>query len=200
MKGQAALFDGIFFLIIVMGAVGMLFQFVYSYGQSQDNALRSAYILDFTQSFMKSIYYVDVGSVKSDLYSDAATDKCADLAVWAGSGTVAECIKLDAEDGRLDNVGASCGKVGLTSLRCLLHESMKPFVYSGYSYTVEMRSQAGTMIAFNESASNKGIFACDNVNASEIIAVSTPFRILKGGATGSIDISKLTVCLWAAGR
>lgn len=200
MRGQAALFDGIFLLIIVMSAVAMLFQFVYAYGQSQDQALRSAYVLDYTQSIMKSVYYIDVGAINSDLYKGKAIDRCSDLKKWAGSGTVAECIKLDAEDGRLNNKGASCGKVGLTAIQCLLHETMKPFVYSGYSYTAEMRTQSGSIVAFDEPASNTNTLTCDTINASEVIAVSTPFRILKGGATGTIDISKLTICVWAAGR
>lgn len=191
MKGQAALFDSIFFLIIVMGAVTMLFQFVYSYGASQDNAIRSAYTLDFLQSLMKSIYYVDAGSISSDL------GECDELSNWAASGTVAECIKLDAEDGRLNNSGAACGKVGLTAMRCVMNEFMKPYVFSGYSYTVEMQSQNGTAVLADKPISNEKVFLCQNANATEIVAVSTPFRVLVGDSSkGQMLINKLTICVW----
>src|SRR3989338_3847980 len=62
-RGQAAIFDGIMFMLFAAASVAMVFYFLSSYGVAQDNALRSAYVLAYVQDAGKSIFFVHARSL-----------------------------------------------------------------------------------------------------------------------------------------
>ena len=64
-RAQAALFDGLMFLMLVIFAVGMMFTSLNSYTISQDKVMRSAYQINYVQSSMKAIYYLDASTLQN---------------------------------------------------------------------------------------------------------------------------------------
>jgi hypothetical protein len=63
-RGQAALFDGIMFLLFASFSVAMIYVFVNDYGKAQDEALRSGYILAYVQQAGKVIFFTQVKTLK----------------------------------------------------------------------------------------------------------------------------------------
>ena len=59
-KGQAAIFDGIMFLLFASTSVALVFVFLNGYGIAQDEAMRSSYLLAYLQDAAKSLFYIDV--------------------------------------------------------------------------------------------------------------------------------------------
>ena len=59
-KSQAAITDAIILLLITTFSVGLMFGFVGNWGNDQDTVLRSGYVLNYMQSVVKAMYYVDV--------------------------------------------------------------------------------------------------------------------------------------------
>jgi hypothetical protein len=58
-KGQAAIFDGIMFLLLASISVTMVFSSLGSYGVAQDDVLRSSYQIAYIESVTKALYYLD---------------------------------------------------------------------------------------------------------------------------------------------
>ena len=58
-RGQAAIFDGIMFMLIASISVTMVYSFLSSYGVAQDNVLLSSYQIAYLDSVGKAIYYID---------------------------------------------------------------------------------------------------------------------------------------------
>ncbi len=130
-RAQAAIFDGILFLLIASVSVAMMFVFVNQYGVEQDNAIRSSHMLNYVESAVKEIYYLRVDTlarVTDDGYSthapgvltgasrnaykdpthayyklDDAAFGCPLLAKYSGPITVADLMKRDLGDGQFDN-------------------------------------------------------------------------------------------------
>ncbi len=130
-RSQAAIFDGILFLLIASVSVAMMFVFVNQYGVEQDNSIRSAHMLNYVQSAVKEIYYVRVDTlahVTDDGYNaydpgvlsgsahsayidpkhpyyklNDATTGCPLLAQYKGPITVADLMKRDLGDGQFDD-------------------------------------------------------------------------------------------------
>lgn len=63
-RGQASFFDGILFLLVVVFSVSLVFVTLNAYTAAQDKALRSAYLVNYLQSAAKSLYYLDVTTLK----------------------------------------------------------------------------------------------------------------------------------------
>lgn len=73
-KAQAAIFDGIMFLLFASTSVALVFVFLNGYGIAQDEAMRSSYLLAYLQDAAKSLFYIDVRTL-----GDVARD---DEVVW----------------------------------------------------------------------------------------------------------------------
>lgn len=74
-KAQAALTDSLFFLTIVMALSVLLFKFSVTYGDKIDLAVNDLYFKEYTNSVLKSIYYIDTPlnfdlNVESSLEND----------------------------------------------------------------------------------------------------------------------------------
>lgn len=153
MRGQAAIFDGIMFLMLVSFSMAMVFTFLNTYGIAQDNVIRSSHTLNYMQSVMKSIYLIDASTLaqadssagdctKGDCQNETGVYgedmNCSQLASWQVS--VGDVVKKDLVDGRLDDKFGTNGAEapGKTALRCLFREVMKPFRQAGYNYFVEV--------------------------------------------------------------
>ncbi|NYZ75350.1 hypothetical protein H0O03_03770 [Candidatus Micrarchaeota archaeon] len=153
MRGQAAIFDGIMFLMLVSFSMAMVFTFLNTYGIAQDNVIRSSHTLNYMQSVMKSIYLIDASTLaqadsnagdctKGDCQNETGVYgedmNCSQLASWQVS--VGDVVKKDLVDGRLDDKFGTQGAEapGKTALRCLFREVMKPFRQAGYNYFVEV--------------------------------------------------------------
>ncbi len=63
-RSQAALFDGIMFLLFASFSIAMLYVFLNEYGKAQDEALRSGFILAYVQDVGKAIFFINVKSLK----------------------------------------------------------------------------------------------------------------------------------------
>ncbi len=70
-RSQAALFDGIMFLLFASFSVTMVYAFLNEYGKAEDAALRSGYVLAYLQDAGKAIFFVDARSLK-DVANPAA--------------------------------------------------------------------------------------------------------------------------------
>ena len=148
-RGQAAIFDGIMFLLLVSFSVAMMFSFLSDYGNSQARTLRSAHLLNYVQSIGKSVYSLDVSQLaETDLtkqpieWQTRGFHNCEQLASF-GSNTVADLLKRDVSDGKFDNQFGESDEANAPSklaLRCALFELMKPVVGSGFDYNAEVLS------------------------------------------------------------
>ncbi|MCX6767548.1 MAG: hypothetical protein NTY90_02340 [Candidatus Micrarchaeota archaeon] len=222
-KGQAALFDGIMFLLITTMSVGMMYSAMVTYGESQDRVMRSAHVINYMQSIMKSIYFMDastLGGVHVPAPQAANLD-CRNLSKWKGTISVADLVKKDLADptaNSLDDKFGSADAPGKTALWCLMSEVMKPFTQAGYKYAAEVLdeqfyqtyrdSQSFVITDSAEVQSNMGdafprggqLGLCDSVsnNFKEAITVAAPFRILVEDQNGN-PVTKqylMRVCVW----
>ncbi|MEM4255335.1 MAG: hypothetical protein QXR53_03330 [Candidatus Norongarragalinales archaeon] len=120
MKSQAAITDAIILLLVSIFSSVLIFNFVGTWGEDQDQVLRSAYVLNYMQSVSKALYYVDastltgVGSDGIDVYKKALTqsgfetnakydlddsdDGCAQLQDYPGTLRVTDLMKRDLAD------------------------------------------------------------------------------------------------------
>ncbi len=164
-RAQAAIFDGITFLLMVGFSCALVYSVVTNYGESMDNALNSFYELNYLQSAVKSLYYMNLqqlSNVASDEDSLApaytvdpplndATLGCEQFRSHTGSVTVLDLLKKDlsdipddpsSEEVVLDDLfSGRTGEVkapGRQALRCALKELMKPLVLAGYDYYAEV--------------------------------------------------------------
>ncbi|HLC38043.1 MAG TPA: hypothetical protein VJI71_01175 [Candidatus Norongarragalinales archaeon] len=65
LKGQAAITDAIILLLIAAFSSTLIFSFVGEWGNDQDSVLRSAYVLNYMQSVVKAMYYVDASTLEN---------------------------------------------------------------------------------------------------------------------------------------
>jgi len=169
-KAQAAIYDGILLLLLTALASTIIFVYVGgTYGQSEDKALRAVYELNYLQSVMKAMYYVDAGTLQNvgklddpDVYQEHVVDGvtwialndvnagCPVLKNYRGSISVTDLLKRDLGEGKdtpalveLDDKYGSAAVPGKTAMRCAMKELMKPFAYAGYRYYVEARDPKG---------------------------------------------------------
>ena len=63
-RGQASLFDGITFLLLATLASTLMFVQSNSYGVEESKVLRSAYVLNYMQSVVKAMYYLDASTLQ----------------------------------------------------------------------------------------------------------------------------------------
>lgn len=155
-KGQPALFDGIAFLLICSFTSSIVYVAVSNYGDQENQAMNSAHALNYMQTVMKSMYYIDasqlsrVNDVKAyppdsngvshidPVYVDL---KCRQLSQYSGEVSVADLLKNDLNDPNevnLDDMYGNAPSPGLTAMRCTMKELMKPFVLAGYDYMMEV--------------------------------------------------------------
>ena len=167
-RAQAAVFDGIMFLLLVSLSCTFVFVFVSSYGQQEDQVMRSAYLLNYMQSVMKAVYFIDasqvsgirvVGDAEAELYPSL---DCAITKDYPGTVSVSDLVKRDIGDPAqthpqgpaLDDKFGSAMSPGRTALRCTLKELMKPLALSGYKYFAEFLDQR---LPTPESPSGKAV-------------------------------------------
>ncbi len=150
-RAQAALFDGIMFLLISSMSVGIMYSFMVAYGDSQDRVMRSAHVLNYVQSVMKSIYFMDASTLENVdpiKVGGSVVADCSKLGQWKGTITVADMVKKDLANpgpftqdfttwGLFDDKYGAADAPGKTALWCLLNEVMKPFSQAGYKYLAE---------------------------------------------------------------
>ncbi|MBI5229672.1 hypothetical protein HY991_06190 [Candidatus Micrarchaeota archaeon] len=191
-RGQAALYDGIMFLLLTGLSTSVVFVFISSYGNAQEQALRNAHFLNYLESVMKAMYYVDASNIAHASDSMPPQEQalypnlnCRNLGNW-GMVSVAELLKKDLADpgsstsdvkldGKFGNDALAPGK---NAMRCAMKEIMKPFSYSGYKYLVEVvdpactgpSCTAGAIYTAGEKITNSQIpnnggalFSCDDV-------------------------------------
>jgi hypothetical protein len=164
-RGQAAIFDGITFLLMVGFSCALVYSVITTYGESMDSALNSFYELNYLQSAVKSLYYLNLQQLpnvadngdellpayKVDPALNSDTLGCKQFASYTGSTTVLDLLKKDLSDYPNepgseavildDNFSGVKGGVtapGRQALRCALKELMKPFVLAGYDYYAEV--------------------------------------------------------------
>lgn len=162
LKAQAAIFDGITFLLLTTFSASLMFVAVTNYGEQEDAVLRSAHVLNYMQSFMKSVYYVNVptlervcdeGACDQDYYEDleSVDDGCPSLNAYLGSISVTDLLKRDLSDPDStvldDKYGSTVPAKGKTALRCAAKEMMKSFATAGYKYYIEVIDPKGTSYA-----------------------------------------------------
>src|SRR3990167_7604740 len=166
-RGQAAITDALILLFISIFASLLIFSFIGTWGEDQDQVLRSAYVLNYMQSVSKALYYVDsstLSEVKSDdidVYKKALAASgfetnnyydlgspdygCGQLAKYPGTLRVTDLMKRDLADSDpevsakplLNDQFGNAQVPGRTAVRCALKELMKPFAFSGYKYYFE---------------------------------------------------------------
>lgn len=164
MKGQAALFDGILFLLLVMFSVGMVYSYLSTYGVAHERTLRASHEVNYMQSIVKALYSVDASTLKNvpkweanpAVVNPAYADlDCNKTAPYVGRFSVAELLKKDLSDfsgsadadstcggpSYLDDKFGSSDAPGTTALRCALKEFMKPFTFAGMDYLAEVHTE-----------------------------------------------------------
>ncbi len=224
LRAQAAIFDGIMFLLLVSFSVGMMFMFLSDYGIAQSRALRSSHLLNYAQSIGKTLYSIDVSSLKSSNLGAGFPVNCDVLAKFK-SNTVADLLKRDISDGKFDNRFGQSDEPnapGKIALRCALFELMKPIVGSGFDYHAEVldgdvaprfspfpieQDEVEPFLVTNLPrddpnylvALNKG---CDSISANlkskQLLAISTPFRVFD--QQGVNHDHQLRICMWPSER
>ena len=167
LRAQAAIIDALILLLVSIAASMLIFNFVGTWGEDQDQVLRSAYVLNYMQSVSKALYYVDsstLSEIKSDeldVYEKALTATgfetnpqydlsspdygCNQLKDYPGTLRVTDLMKRDLADSdpevgvkpTLDDQFGNARVPGRTAVRCALKELMKPFAFSGYKYYFE---------------------------------------------------------------
>jgi hypothetical protein len=162
-RAQAALFDGILFLLLVMFSVSMIYAYLTTYGVAQERTLRSSHEINYMQTIVKSLYAVDVSALKNVPQWEVSPDEvvnpayadlnCSVLEGYPGRLSVAELLKKDLSDysgtacgddpactarSKLDDSFGGAAAPGTTALRCALKEFMKPFTFAGIQYLAEV--------------------------------------------------------------
>ena len=227
-KAQAAVFDGIMFLLLVSFSVGMMFMFLSDYGNSQAKILRSSHLLNYAQSIGKTLYALDVAQLKSTEFPESIDGnlpvKCTALERFRGN-TVADLLKRDVSDRKFDNkFGESdiANAPGKLALRCALTEIMKPVVGSGFDYYAEvldddasprfspfpLSSTDPEQILVTNLPTNDVIYShavangCDgistNLKSKQLLAIATPFRVFD--ESGTKHDHQLRICMWPSER
>jgi len=70
-KGQAAITDALYFLLIVMGLVVFLFFFTNQYGSSMKDYMASTYVSDYANSALKTILYSSASRLPNETIDEA---------------------------------------------------------------------------------------------------------------------------------
>ncbi|MFQ5406278.1 MAG: hypothetical protein ACE5DI_03930, partial [Candidatus Micrarchaeia archaeon] len=202
--GQAAIFDGITFLLLAAFSVSMLYVFLTDYGASQDKTIRNAHSLNYMENAFKAIYYVDADTLKEETNPP---DVCFELSNWKGV-SITDVLKKDLRDGKLDNFYGASRTPGLNAMRCATEKLLKTYTNAGYSYFVEVRFQTGSTPGGKlVSASGKGnkniasdqrIKNCNQNLPADKFVISTPFRVFRCDDNNClVDDYTLRACLWA---
>ncbi len=177
------------------------------YGTAEDTALRSSYELNYLQSVVKSVYFINVGTLDKvtgeeitaynttpDSLDDTAKG-CASLANYPGTLSVIDLVKKDLSDSSVgykfdDKFGETVPMPGKMALRCAAKELLKPLAYASYSYFIEVTeaspisqnlepiSVEGANVT-NVPAGPNAIGSCDDaqVAGEKVFAVDSPFRV-----------------------
>ncbi len=162
-RGQAAIYDGITFLLLASFSSGLIYVFVATYGQTEDSALKASYQLNYLQSVTKAFYYLDASALKLvdatepgasggiPVYTNdpslSGNKGCSALEPYKYS--LADLLKRDLADPVdkqnpskpvpiLDDNYGIIEALGRQGARCAMKELMKPLVYSGYEYAVDV--------------------------------------------------------------
>jgi hypothetical protein len=226
MKGQAAIFDAITFLLLVVFSVSMMYVFLADYGSSQDRVIRSAHVLNYMQALTKSIFFIDANSVSEvqpyrDLTGADLGPSCASLKEYPASISVADLLKNDVSDSKLDDhvtapgsSGTGALKPGLTASRCALKELMKPFTTSGFNYFAEVVDpkfygppcQASRAVPVTgrpiTNYFTTPLCGCDDpqLSSQALLTVAAPFRALSPSTADNYTNTEETfvfrVCIW----
>jgi len=192
MRAQAALFDGILFLLLVTFSVSMMYAYLTSYGVAQERTLRSSHEINFMQELVKTIYSVDVSTLKGvpkweadskEKLNPAYADlNCSKLTPYEGRISVAELLKKDLSDFS----GSACGEdtncqsksllddkfgesdaPGATALRCALKEFMKPFTFSGMEYLAEVENEFAHRVTARNSTGQEIVMGNTKIASCE---------------------------------
>ncbi len=213
-RGQAAIFDGLFFLLISMASVAMIFYFLSPYGQSQDQTMRSAHTLNFVQSAFKAMYYVDASTLSAEKLPDeaAGSSNCLNLGTWSRV-TVMELLKKDLRDGKFDDKYGPADAPGKLAARCAFARGLKTFTDAGYSYYVQIQRIDGAftidVVPPDTAADKKNISSsirinnCSNPLMANNFVVAAPFKVFRCTSAsssqtcaGTGDQYLLRVCTW----
>ncbi len=226
MKAQAAIFDGIMFLLLVSLSVAMMFAFLSDYGNAQSRILRSSHSLNYVQGIGKAIYSLDASTLGVvDLGRNWPYDNCDALDKFR-SNTVADLLKRDVADGNFDNKFGQSDEAnapGKLALRCALSELMKPVVGSGFDYHAEILSGDASPrfspfplspedtepvlitnlapgdVIYEAAENSRG---CDSISSAlqgkQLLAISTPFRVFD--EDGGAHDHQLRICMWPSER
>ncbi len=190
-------------MLITVFAVSMVFLSLDSYAVAQDKVMRTAYFSNYLQSLAKSVYYIDVSTLRNvESYCDddelsggaqsayckqkdnAGNDKygmdCSDLGIYKGRISVADLVKKDLDysdedNGRLDDAFGDSKQMGRMALRCSMKEVMKPLTFSGYSYLTEVAKAGPTdvVVHANENKYASNYMFHENFLALEEMQKST---------------------------
>ncbi len=221
-KGQAAIFDGIMFLLLSSFSIAMMFAFLSDYGNSQAKMLRSSHSLNYVQGIGKALYSLDASMLKDVQLADAPIT-CSELEKFR-SNTVTDLLKRDISDGKFDNkYGESdvANAPGKLALRCALAELMKPVVGSGFDYHAEVLDGKSNFKPFAldpgdpeqllvtnlpvsdvlyEEAGKGCNFVSSTLKGKQLLAISTPFRVIEEGSLDRKIDHQLRICMWPSER
>ena len=133
LRAQAAIIDALILLLVSIAASMLIFNFVGTWGEDQDQVLRSAYVLNYMQSVSKALYYVDsstLSEIKSDgldVYEKALTATgfetnpqydlsspdygCNQLKEYPGTLRVTDLMKRDLADSNPIPIGGEMPKL-----------------------------------------------------------------------------------------
>ncbi len=217
-RGQAAIFDGITFLLLASLSASMVFFFLSTYGNSQERTLGNAHVLNFMLAAFKAVYSVEASSLGGVALPEdsGGSHTCSVLSDWRGV-SVSDVLKKDLRDGKLDDLYGIAPSPGLTALRCGSASVFKEFTDAGYSYFVEVdKIEAGGPVLLAPSGghlnnsdlsatSDQRITSCSQALPADPFVVATPFRVFKcsgSGQSGSCqsDDYELRGCLWQTQR
>jgi len=90
-RGQAAIFDGIMFLLFTSISVALVFVFLNGYGISQDDAMRSSYVLAYIQDVSKVLFFVDVSTLRDAANSSTPALNAEAIYLDPGAGITTAC-------------------------------------------------------------------------------------------------------------
>lgn len=161
LKAQAAIFDGITFLLLTTLSASLIYSAVNTYGQQEDQVMRSAYTINYLQTVSKSFYHVDVQQLAGvcndkdkctlEIYKDLKEPGgCATLTEYLPGISLSDLLKKDLADpstAKLNNKYGDIPAPGKKAMRCASKEFMKPFASAGYKYVIEIiNGGKGTLI------------------------------------------------------
>ncbi|MFA6048850.1 MAG: hypothetical protein WC792_02810 [Candidatus Micrarchaeia archaeon] len=217
-RGQAAIFDGITFLLLASFSASMVFFFLSTYGNSQERTLGNAHVLNFMLASFKAVYSVEASALyKVHLPEDGAKDcltstscACYALKEWRGV-SVSDVLKKDLRDGGLNDSYGMAQSPGLTALRCGTASVFKEFSDAGYSYFIEVENVRNRELVMpkGQNVTSDPLIKTQRECHGNVLAdpfvVSTPFRVFKcagSGAAGSCTSEDYVLrgCLWQTQR